>query len=134
MNITRSIDIEDTLRQILAGEGITAYCRPLPDGFSLPSILVTATGGSQEEAWSLGGKVDTFSVVLDSRADSDADALDYLRTALAVLKKKVASQTTKVGGVSVNTLYSWGVDPVRPDLAMCSASVRCSAHLETVTI
>ena len=134
MNITRSIDIEDEIRQTLSGAGLTAYCRPLPDGFTMPSILVTATGGTQEETWSIGGKIDTFSVVLDSRSESDATALDYLRTALAVLKAEVASQTTKIGNISVNTLYQWGVDPVRPDICMCSASIRCTAHLETITI
>lgn len=134
MIINRSIDIEDEIRQILTGKGITAYCRPLPDGFSMPSILATATGGTQEETWSVGGKIDTFSIVLDSRAESDADAFEYLRTALAVLKAEVSKQTTKIGNVSVNSMYSWGVDPVRPDISMCSASIRCTAHLETATI
>lgn len=134
MIIKRSIDIEDEIRTILTGKGITAYCRPLPDGFSMPSILITATGGTQEETWSVGAKLDTFSVVLDSRAESDASALETLRTALAILKAEVSTQSTRIGNVSVNTLYSWGVDPVRPDISMCSASIRCTAHLETATI
>lgn len=134
MTIKRSIDIEDTIRQILSDQSITAYCRPLPDNFAMPSILVTATGGTQEETWANGGKVDQFAVVLDSRAETDAESLEYLRNALAILKSAVSSQKTKVSNITISTMYSWGVDPVRPNIAMCSASIRCSAHLETVTI
>jgi hypothetical protein len=40
MEIQRSIDIEDEIRQVLA-KHLTAYCRPLPKDFSTPCILVS---------------------------------------------------------------------------------------------
>ena len=134
MVINQSIDIEDTIRAILHAAGVTAYCRPLPANFTTPSILVTATGGTVEESWSNEGKIDSFTVVLDSRADSEASALALLRSAIGILKASVAAQTTAVRSVTVNTQYSWGSDPVRPDLAMCSANLTARAHTETITI
>ena len=73
--IKRSIDIEDSVREILSGAGITAYCRPLPKDFSMPSILVQSTGGTTEENWSGLEMMDTFTIVLDSRAETENDAL-----------------------------------------------------------
>lgn len=134
MVINQSIDIEDTIRVILHTAGVTAYCRPLPANFTTPSILITATGGTVEESWSSEGKIDSFTVVLDSRADSEASALALLRSAIGILKASVAAQTTAVRSVTVNTQYSWGQDPVRPDLAMCSANLTARAHTETITI
>lgn len=134
MNITQSIDIEDTIRTILDAAGVTAYCRPLPAGFTTPSILITATGGTVEESWSNEGKIDSFTVVLDSRADTDASALALLRSAIGILKASVAAQSSPVRSVTVNTTYSWGLDPVRPNLAMCSANITARAHTETITI
>lgn len=134
MVIKQSIDIEDTIRSILTTAGLTAYCRPLPANFTTPSILITATGGTVEESWSSEGKIDSFTVVLDSRADSEASALALLRSAIGILKASVAAQTTAVRSVTVNTQYSWGLDPVRPDLAMCSANITARAHTETITI
>lgn len=134
MVINQSIDIEDTIRAILYTAGVTAYCRPLPANFTTPSILITATGGTVEESWSSEGKIDSFTVVLDSRADSEASALALLRSTIGILKASVAAQTTAVRSVTVNTQYSWGQDPVRPDLAMCSANLTARAHTETITI
>lgn len=134
MVIKQSIDIEDAIRTILTASSLTAYCRPLPANFTTPSILITATGGSTEESWSNEGKIDSFTVILDSRADTEANALALLRKAIGVLKKSVSAQTYSVRSVTVNTQYSWGADPVRPDLAMCSANLTCRAHTETITI
>lgn len=134
MVINRSIDIEDAVRGILSGAGITAYCRPLPDGFSVPSVLITATGGTGAETWSGERVLDRFTFVIDSRAESDAEALGLLRDAIAILRAAVAGQTTAIRAVTLNTQYSWGPDPVRPDLAMCSANLTAVAHLEKVEI
>lgn len=130
MVITRSIDIEDAVRLALS-DYMTTYCRPLPASFTVPSILVTETGGDSEGTATGKGKVDTFVVVLDSRAETEAEALENLRTAVGILE---ATKTKGFGHVEVNSLYSWGVDPVRPDLAMCSATIMITAHRETITL
>lgn len=121
MIINKSIDIEDEIRQALSGYMI-AYCRPLPAEYELPHILITQVGGTDRDT------IDTFSVVLDSRAEAEAAALDYLNTAVGVLKQAAKEQTTALRHVIVNSSGSWGIDPVRPDLAMCSARVEITAH------
>ena len=126
IDIERSIDIEDAVRMALA-DHLTVYCRPLPASYSLPCILVTQVGGSDTN------KIDTFEITLDSRAKEEAEALEYLRNAVGVLKA-VAGSGTPIRHVSVNSSGSWGADPVRPDLAMCSARLEVVAHLENVTI
>lgn len=128
--IYRSIDVEDAIRSALEPY-MDAYCRPLPEKFTAPCVLVQGTGGDTEATATGKGKVDTFVVVLDSRADIEADALEQLRNAVAIL------ETTKNKGfshVEVNSLYSWGDDPIRPDLAMCSATLMVTAHREAVTL
>lgn len=121
MIINKSIDIEEEIRTALAPY-LTSYCRPLPKDYALPNILITQVGGTTSET------VDTFSVVLDSRAGTEATALDTLNTAIGILKQVAKEQTTAVRHVTVNTSGSWGNDPVRPDLAMCSARIEVVAH------
>lgn len=127
IEIERSIDVEDEIRKILAGH-LTAYCRPLPANYALPNILVTQVGGSDANT------VDTFEIVLDSRASHEAEALEYLRNAVGILKARAGSSDTPIRFVTVNSSGSWGMDPVREDLAMCSARLEVVAHLENVTI
>ncbi len=134
ITIRRSVDIEDAVREILAGAGITAYCRPLPEDFSMPSVLVQSTGGTAEESWSGLEIMDTFTIVLDSRAETESNALLTLRNAIGVLKAAAAGQSSAVRYVALNTQYSWGADPVRPDIAMCSANLSIRAHSESITI
>lgn len=121
MIIHKSIDIEDEIRNALEGY-LTAYCRPLPADYSLPHILITQVGGSDLN------RIDTFEVVLDSRAESEAAAIDYLHTATAILDTVAKEQTTALRHITVNSSGSWGQDPVRPDLAMCSARIEVVAH------
>lgn len=121
MRINISIDIEDIIRRALSSH-MTAYCRPLPKNFSLPSILVQKVGGSDDAT------IDSFEVVLDSRADTEAAADETLRKAIGILKAVAGLQTTELRYVSVNSSGSWGVDPVRPELAMCSARLTVVAH------
>lgn len=128
--VSRSIDIEEAVRSVLA-DSLTCYCAPLPANFATPSILVTQTGGSSESTNTGKGKVDTFTVVLDARADLEETALEYLRNAVAILE---SSRGSGISHTEINSLYSWGTDPVRPDLAMCSATLLVTAHRETVTI
>jgi hypothetical protein len=54
--------------------------------------------------------------------------MDTLNTAVGILKAVAAEQTTALRHVTINSSGSWGTDPVRPDLAMCSARVTVSAH------
>ena len=121
MIINKSIDIEEEIRSALS-EYQTAYCRPLPAEYVLPHILITQVGGQTAQT------IDTFYVVLDSRAETEAAALDYLNAAIGILKQVAKEQTTAIRHVTVNSSGSWGNDPVRPDLAMCSARLDVVAH------
>lgn len=127
MIINKSIDIEDEVRLALE-DHLTVYCRPLPANYSLPHILVTWVGGAIDQT------IDTFEVVLDARAKSAAEAVDYLQTAKGILKEVAKRQTTSIRYVTENTSGSWGNDPVRPDLAMCSARLSIVAHQKSVEV
>ena len=127
MNIKRQIDIEDEVRKALSPY-LTAYCRPLPAKYSLPNILITQAGGVTTNT------VDTFTVVIDARAETELEAGEMLRTAVGILKQVAKEQTTAIRHVIVNTSGSWGNDPVRPDLAMFSATLLITAHEENANI
>lgn len=127
MEILRSIDIENVIRLALT-DYFQIYCRPLPEKFTVPSLEVSKVGGTDKST------IDTFNVVLDSRAKSEAEADEQLRTAVGALKQIAKEQTTPLRHVEVNTSGSWGTDPVRPDLAMCSARLRIVAHQEKIII
>ena len=127
MRIKRSIDIEDTIREALA-KHVTAYVRPLPASYSLPHVQIQQVGGADVNT------IDTFEVAIDARAKTEADALLTLRNAVGILRAVAESQETPIAYVTVNSSGAWGVDPVRPDLAMCSARVRVVAHLEEAEV
>lgn len=127
MKINKSIDVEEEIRASL-NDYIKAYVRPLPANFDVPSILITAVGGTDENT------IDYFDVTLDSRAKEDATALENLQRAVGIVIAIAKSQTTKLRFAKVNSLGSWGRDPVRPDLAMCSARLRVLAHIETMEV
>lgn len=127
IQIERSIDIEDEVR-IALSPYFSIYCRPLPENFELPSLLVTQTGGYDEN------RIDNFNITIDSRAETEAEALDLLLDATATLKEVARMQFTKIRFVSVNSCGSWGKDPVRPDLAMASAQLTVYTHKVTKKI
>lgn len=127
MIIQKSIDIEDEIRVALE-DYQTVYCRPLPVEYDLPHILITLVGGSDSQT------IDTFSVVLDSRAQTEAAAIEYLNRAVGILKQVAKEQTTAIRYVTVNSSGSWGEDPVRPDLVMCSARLEVVAHQTKVEV
>lgn len=127
LEINRSIDIEDVIRTALSGY-FAIYCRPLPAKFTVPSLEISSVGGTDENT------IDTFDVVLDARAQEDAEANELLRNAIGALKAIAKKQTTAIRHVTVNTSGSWGSDPVRPDLAMYSARLRIAAHQESIII
>ena len=123
MNILRPVDIEEQIRTALATY-MTAYVRPLPATYTLPNVLITATGGSTANT------VDTFTVTLDARAETDADAYEALSNALGVLEAQAQAQAGALRNVTINSLARWGADPVRPDLKLCTATVLVTAHRE----
>ena len=127
MIINKSIDIENEVRVALSPY-ITTYCRPLPAEYELPHILVTQVGGR------ISDKIDTFSVVLDSRAESEAEAIETLSKAVGIVTQVAKEQTTALRHVTLNSSGSWGADPVRPDLSMCSARLEIVAHQTTMEV
>lgn len=127
MQIQTSVDIEYEVQKIL-NTYMTAYCRPLPADFETPCILVTKVGGYDVDT------IDSAEIVLDSRASRESQAVELLNKAIGVLRKISRESTTPVRHIRVTSSGSWGVDPVRPDLAMCSARLSVTAHLENTTI
>lgn len=130
LTIQRSIDVESAIQASLSNY-MAAYCSPLPASFDIPCVLIQATGGSSELTASGIGTIDTFMVVIDARAETEDEALTCLRNAVAVLERAKADG---VSYVETNSLYSWGADPVRPELALCSATLMVTARRETKTI
>lgn len=127
MNILRPVDIEEEIRLAMK-DYLTVYVRPLPANFSVPSILVTATGGNSENT------IDTFQVVLDARAETDEEASALIRTAQGLLEAQACSQFGALRNVTINSLARWGNDPVRPDLKLCTLTLLVTAHRESFTI
>lgn len=127
MNILTPIDIENEIRLALK-DYFTVYNRPLPADFTTPSLLITVTGGSTENT------IDSFTVVIDARAKTDAAAVTLINSAIGVLDVRCAEQFGALRNVSVNSLARWGSDPVRPDLKLCTATVLVTAHRESLTL
>lgn len=125
--IRRDIDVENVIREATKSK-FTVYCRPLPENFTVPCLLVQLVGGTEEDT------IGTYTVVVDSRAEDEETAMTQLRNFLGYLRKVAGEQTTPIRIVRVNTSASWGADPVRPELAMCSSNLDITAHLETAEI
>ena len=123
----KSKDIEYLIQQTL-NPNVTTYCRPLPANYTLPNILVSQVGGVSEVDWSDTPYLDRFAIVIDARAEEEATALDTLNTAIALLR-----ESNNFRRVLINTMGSWGIDPVRPDLAMCSARIEVSVSLDDIS-
>ena len=90
-----------------------------------------------QKAWLITAAIRSSSSLLtraDRRHGVGAEALDYLNIALALLVETAKEQTTAMRHVVINTSGSWGVDPVRPDLAMCSARISATAHQKIVEV
>lgn len=123
MKILKPVDIEDEIRLALT-DYLTTYVRPLPASYSLPNVLITASGGQTSDT------IDTFTVTIDARAETDAEAYDTLSTALGALEVQAQNQVGALRHVTVNSLARWGADPVRPDLKLCTATVLVTVHRE----
>lgn len=127
MKILKPVDVENEIRLALKNY-FEVYCRPLPAKYGLPNLLITCTGGTTRN------QVDTFTVVLDARGDTDATAYALLSDALGVLEEQGRQQHGALRNVMINSLARWGVDPVRPDLKLCTATVLVTCHRESTTI
>lgn len=121
MIVERSYDIENMVREALQPY-FSVYCKPLPVDFALPALLVTVVGGNDAK------KIDNFDVVLDARAYEESEAIELLLDAIATLKQVAAEQTTNLRYVVVNTVASWGNDPVRPNISLCTARLKIYTH------
>lgn len=127
MNINRQIDIEEEIRLALI-DYFEAYVRPLPEEYGLPNVLIEQTGGSTSNT------IDTFQIKLSVRAKEDAEALETMRNVLGVLEYQIEHQFGSLRHISVNSLASWGSDPARPDLKLCTMTAIVIAHREQYEI
>ena len=127
MNILRPVDIEEQARLALK-DYFTTYVRPLPANYTLPCLLITATGGTSNN------EVDTFTLTLDARAETDAEAYELITTALGALEQQAKNQIGALRHLTINSLARWGSDPVRPDLKLCTATVLVTCHREAYEI
>ena len=127
MIIYRSIDVEDEIRKALK-DYMTVYVRPLPENFTTPSVLIELMGGTSFNT------IDTFTVRFSARAKTDAEALDFLRTLLGILDNRTKNQIGELRFSIEQNLISWGTDPVRQDLKLCTATVQVIAHKEKTEI
>ena len=127
MIIERPIDIEAEIQTALSPY-VTIYAPPLPKTYTLPNLLVQMVGGDTSD------HIDTIDVVIDSRAETASASLELLRNAIGILRKVCDEQTSALRYVFVNSLGSWGQDPVRPDLFMSSCRLRIVVHPEQAEI
>lgn len=127
MIIYRPVDIEEEIRAQLA-DHFTVYVRPLPANFAVPSLLITATGGTSKNT------IDNFTVVIDARANTPAAADELARNALGALERIAKEQKGALRYLRINALANWRVDPVRPELSMRTITAQVKAHRENATI
>lgn len=127
MNILISVDIEDEVRKALT-DYITVYVRPLPEGFITPSVLIEQMGGTTENT------IDKFTVRLSARASTEEEALKLVNVAVGILVRQARDQFGALRFASDNSPMSWGNDPIRPDLALATATVQVIAHKESFDI
>ena len=127
MIIPIAIDIENEIREALTPY-VTAYCRPLPAQFTVPSIEIRKIGGSERDT------INSFMVTLYARAESEAAADELLRKTIGLLKTIAKKQSSALRHVTINAGGSLGNDPARPDLAMCSATLIVVAHETTMEV
>lgn len=127
MNINRTVDIENEVRLAL-DDYFEVYCRPLPEKYGLPNVVVEQTGGTSSNT------IDTFQIKLSVRAETSEEAMDTMRDVLGVLEKQTENQFGALRHISVNSLANWGTDPVRPDLKLCTLTAIVIAHREQYEI
>ena len=127
MKILKPQDVENEARLAL-NSYFDVYVRPLPEKYTLPCLLITTAGGRSENT------IDTFTLRIDARAKTDTEAYEYLAQTVGALEEQARQQTTAIRNVTINSLASWGSDPARPDLKLCTATLLVTAHREPLTI
>lgn len=127
LNILRPVDIEEEIRLALS-DYFNAYCPPLPAVYSLPCVLISATGGSTNDT------IDTFIVTLSVKAEENGEAYETMSNVLGALETLSQNQVGALRHVTLNSLARWGTDPARPDLKLCTATVLVTAHRDPVTL
>lgn len=128
MNILIPIDIEDEVRQALAVYLPNVVAGDLPPNFSTPILRVRQTGGDTANT------IDTFNLTIDARATTDVGALDLIHKAQGVLEAQCKAQFGSLRHVEINSLASWGSDPVRPDLKLRTLTCSVTAHRSSLDI
>lgn len=128
MNILIPIDIEDECRLALKPYFPNVDAGDLSDDFKVPHLRVRMTGGGTADT------IDKFNITLDARANTDAEANDLIRKAQGVLEYQCKAQFGALRHIDINSLASWGSDPVRPDLKLCTLTATITAHRETLEI
>lgn len=128
MNILIPIDIEDECRLALKPYFPNVDAGDLPIDLKTPHLRVRMTGGGTANS------IDSFNVTIDSRALTDVEALDQIRKAQGVLEKQCEMQFGALRYININSLASWGSDPVRPDLKLCTLTATITAHRESLEI
>lgn len=127
MNVLVSIDVEKEVVTLLKNK-FNVCLRPLPEKYQTPITLVELMGGASENT------IDTFTIRLSTRAKTNGEALTTLQTVLGFLDYQTKHQIGKLRFSVEQNLTSWGSDPVRPDLCLCTATVQVIAHKETLEI
>lgn len=109
----KTIDIEDGLQAALNAQGIRACAPPVPPdlGAELPIVLVTRTGGQQQNIVQ-----DSHTVSVDCYAPTWAEAQAHASALTAAIR---ALQGARVGGVpcyqaNINVLPYNNQDPDHP--------------------
>lgn len=127
MTILVSVDIEKEVVAALKDK-FNVCLRPLPETYNTPITLVEILGGTSDKT------IDTFTVRLSTRAKTNGDALNTLQQILGYLDYQTKNQVGKLSFSTEQNLTSWGNDPIRPDLCLCTATVQVIAHKESFTI
>lgn len=127
MNINKTVDIENEIRLALT-DYFETYCRPLPEKYGLPNVVIEQTGGTTSNT------IDQFQIKISVRAETDAEAMDTMSEVLGVLEFQADHQFGALRHISINSLASWGSDPVRPDLKLCTLTAIVIAHREKYEI
>lgn len=128
MNILIPIDIEDECRLALNPYFPNVVAGDLPPTFNTPILRIRQTGGGTANT------IDKFNITLDARATTDVGAYDLIRKAQGVLEAQCKAQFGALRHIDINSLASWGSDPVRPDLKLCTLTATITAHRESLEI
>lgn len=127
MIIKRSIDVEKETNDLLKNYFNTCL-RPLPEKYTTPITLIELMGGTSTDT------IDTFTIRLSVRAKTNGEAVTTMRNVLGVLDYQTKNQVGKLCYSTEENLTSWGNDPIRPDLCLCTATVQVIAHKESFEI